>query len=698
MSSFPSIPSLPDPLETLEGEKVNSREDWEDRREELKELFQNYVFGHLPPPPEEMEVKVLNEETHRQRKAISREVQFAFGPEKEAKLWCELLIPQKEKEKRGKLPVFLTQHNHRPWALLALSRGYVGCIYAGSDSRDDTDSFLEAYPDYDWSRLARRAWAAGRCIDYLEGVDFADTGKVVLTGHSRNGKQSLIASAMDERIEAVISSSSGAGGSLPYRYFSELQFGEGIELLTRVFPDWFHPKLRLFAGSEDRLPVDNNELVALSAPRACLLSTALNDAVESTWGIQQTYLSAKRVYGMLEAEEKLDLIWRSGSHETSPTIIGRYLDWCDEQFGRKEFQQFGSEERFVYPCSIEEWRKRKGAKEETLASLTDLPKPLSSITSREEWEKERENIGERVRAVMGEEPSAVEDRGTYGVEPDHVAQLLRREDPGSGLEKEQLTFGDYVSADIYFPADFQKEGEDPLSALLWLHPFSTSNGYVAGYSRGEQFFRRAARAGFAVFCFDQIGCGRRVQEAEGFYERYPNWSLLGKMVRDSRAALGVLKSLSWVDGERIYAVGYGLGGTIGLHLAPFEERLAGLVSVCGFTPFNPEESNKKGLDPLGRLSERYMLLPRLSQIGPEEVPYDFDQLLACLAPKDLTVVDPRLDRQADAAAVKRSVDSAARIYQLFDAAGKLVHERPDTYNQFGPEVEEVVLDELEKMF
>ncbi|MCL6431854.1 MAG: Eco57I restriction-modification methylase domain-containing protein, partial [Anaerolineae bacterium] len=103
--------------------------------------------------------------------------------------------------------------------------------------------------------------------DYLGTVPQADRLRIALTGHSRNGKQSLIAAALDERIALVISSSSGAGGAMPARYFSEQHLGEGIELLTRRFPDWFHPRLRFFVGREDRLPVDLHELVALK--RAC---------------------------------------------------------------------------------------------------------------------------------------------------------------------------------------------------------------------------------------------------------------------------------------------------------------------------------------------------------------------------------------------------------------------------------------------
>ena len=41
----------------------------------------------------------------------------------------------------------------------------------------------------------------------------------------------------------------------------------------------------------------------------------------------------------------------------------------------------------------------------------------------------------------------------------------------------------------------------------------------------------------ATFAFDQIGSGTRVAEAKGFYAQHPHWSLLGKMVADTRAAL-----------------------------------------------------------------------------------------------------------------------------------------------------------------
>src|SRR5947208_11875741 len=47
---LPSRPEPPDPLVTLAGVRVESAAQWETiRKPELKELFQYYMYGYLPP-------------------------------------------------------------------------------------------------------------------------------------------------------------------------------------------------------------------------------------------------------------------------------------------------------------------------------------------------------------------------------------------------------------------------------------------------------------------------------------------------------------------------------------------------------------------------------------------------------------------------------------------------------------------------
>ena len=242
---------------------VTDPADWPQRREQLQATLHRWIIGTVPPPPDNLRAQVISE--HRENQVTVRAVQLTFGANHAASLRLEVFIPDGD----GPFPVFVTQHFHRPWAQIALSRGYIACVYAGSDTLDDTDTFSAAYPGYDWSRITRRAWAGSRCVDYLQSEPLADRSKIAITGHSRNGKLSLIASALDERFAAVISSSSGSGGALSARTNTEQHFGEGIEFITRRFPDWFHPRWRFFVGREDKLPVDIPDLVALSAPRPC---------------------------------------------------------------------------------------------------------------------------------------------------------------------------------------------------------------------------------------------------------------------------------------------------------------------------------------------------------------------------------------------------------------------------------------------
>ena len=149
---------------------------------------------------------------------------------------------------------------------------------------DDAAPLAQLYPDYDFATLPRRAWAAGIVLDYLETLPQVDMKRVAIWGGSRDGKMATIAAAMDERFAALLAVTTGVGGVLPWRLSGERGYGEGIETLTRRFPTWFVPRLRFFAGREDRLPVNGNLLTAMIAPRACLMEYGLNDEVTNSWG------------------------------------------------------------------------------------------------------------------------------------------------------------------------------------------------------------------------------------------------------------------------------------------------------------------------------------------------------------------------------------------------------------------------------
>ena len=703
-----STPFIPDPLRMANGDRITSAEEWPKRQEEIRGLMMQWLIGRVPAPPGNL--RVQHESVRDESHATVHDIVLEFGPDYNATLSFEMILPKGE----GPFPVFMTQDNHRRWALVAVSRGYAGVVYAGADSNDDTEAWKEVYPGYDWSLMARRAWGASRVLDYLETLDFIDSDKVALTGHSRNGKLSVIAGALDPRFGAIISSSSGAGGVNTFRFFSESEFAEGIEILTRRFPDWFHPRLRFFAGREDKLPIDTPNMVAAIAPTPFLYAVALNDNVESVWDIEHSWRSARKAYEFLEAGDRIQILYRPGTHETKAGDMEEYIDWLDVQFHRKQLEGVSSDP--MYPA-FEDWERttpvRLNPDDFPAAGSVDLLVDMDDMGDfSRQWDSISAEIRKRIRAGLGiAPPEARSFAGSYGSERGYISSMLSRRAPGSayeGIGSLTLNFGNYVAGDIYYPEDAVARGEK-LPVLIWIHPISVSNGYRAGYRRGNPTYLELASQGFAVMAFDQIGHGTRIGEATRFYERYPGWSLLGKQVHDIKQAVNALLyeplteydqfgDTGFLDTDQIYLMGYAMGGRAALHAAALDERIAGVITIAGFTPMR-NDTNEKHTGGLARWSYHYPLQPWLADfIGKEKhVPYDYHEVIAAIAPRRVSVITPLIDTQANPQEVNDTVQQARPVFEKLGAGQNLRFKKVFDYNRFGPEMQQVLSDELRAM-
>jgi dienelactone hydrolase len=727
-NALPRQNSLPDPLKFLNGRTVRTATEWPARRQEIESLSQKYVWGTFPPRPK-IDRAIMLDERHEDGYTV-RNLRLEFGPESKGTMRVRVIIP----DGSGPFPALIANDMFHynvwiNWTPSLIRRDYISVGYAGNDDMDDADALAQLYPKYDFALLPRRAWSASLVVDYLETLPQADTKHVAIFGYSRNGKVAAIAAAMDTRISAVIAGSTGAGGVLPWRASGERGFGEGIETTTRAFPTWFAPQLRFFSGREDRLPVDANLLAAMIAPRALLMEWGNNDQVSNTWGIEQTYYSALKVYRLLGVPDRISTIRVPGFHETEIDEEA-CLDWLDIQFGRSIrkwtnnliFQWDWNAWRVNVKQSVDLSKYPKRATDEMLKSADG-----GMITSAADWEKKSAEIRKSILWMLGDEPpKMLDDEVNAGrsplpvpapepgapdfgrVTPDLPAWVISKgtnsgwaygwlEPQKSQTASRRITFGGNLAGDLYYPKN--TPAGNKLPAVLWLHGDSYPLGYMWVYHEDLHPILALVRAGYAVFAYDQSGFASRLSETGPFYDRYPKWSHMGRLVEDASSAIYALTKDSMVDSEQIYLFGYSLGGTVAVYTAALDPRVRGVVSISGFTPMRTDTA-ERGAGGVARYSHERGMIPRLGFfVGHEtQIPYDFQDLLGMIAPRPVLVVQPQLDRDATPNDVLTAVNEAKRVYSLYGAGNKLEFSEPWDYNRLPNNTQDRIVQWMDSNF
>ncbi len=392
---LPSRPEMPDPLIMLSGERVTTAEQWtKQRRPELKALFQHYMYGFLPPRPDKITAKVEVEDAkYFGGKATKKQVTIKFHPTAPA-INLLLIVPN---QRTKPAPVFVGINfcgNHTvvkdpaiplptTWiykscpgceterateagrggqadvwnAELIIDRGYALATFYNGDIDPDVPDFTDGvHPHYlkagqtkpgpdDWGTVAAWAWGAQRVVDYLETNPDIDKERVAVVGHSRLGKASLVAGAFDERIKLVIPHQAGCGGTAPSRG----KIGESVKQINDRFPHWFDDEFTKFNDHPDKLPFDQNGLVALCAPRPVLFSNAVEDTWANPDGQFEVLKAAAPVYRFLKAgdlgadrppeigkllDSQLGYFVRNGKHSMTTEDWKAFLDFADKHFGQ----------------------------------------------------------------------------------------------------------------------------------------------------------------------------------------------------------------------------------------------------------------------------------------------------------------------------------------------------------------------------
>lgn len=163
-----------------------------------------------------------------------------------------------------------------------------------------------------------------------------------------------------------------------------------------------------------------------------------------------------------------------------------------------------------------------------------------------------------------------------------------------------------------------------------------------------------------------------------------------KAVWDNIRGLDVLESLPFVDGKRFGAIGHSLGGHNSVYTAVHDPRIVAVVSSCGLDSY----LDYYGGDPTkwepekGWCQTRYMLKLANYKGRLEEIPFDFHELLAALAPRHVLIIAPTMDSNFRAESVDRVAKAAKAVFQLHGQAERLRVLHPECPHDFPPEMRE----------
>lgn len=257
-------------------------------REEMLEIMQREVYGHIPQKPDRLEWTVKNNYIGNfcAGKATAQYVELtSYWGEKSFKFPFMAVIPTTE----GPHPFFI-HINFRPnvpdrymHTEEIIDRGFACLSFCYEDVTKDNGDFTSGLAGVlyergerkptDPGKIAMWAWAAQRVMDYAMEEPRLDKSCAIVCGHSRLGKTALLCGATDERFAFAHSNDSGCSGAAITRG----KVGEKVADITNMFPYWFCETYKQYADRESEMPFDQHYMLASMAPRYVYVASAEKD-------------------------------------------------------------------------------------------------------------------------------------------------------------------------------------------------------------------------------------------------------------------------------------------------------------------------------------------------------------------------------------------------------------------------------------
>ncbi|MBY8995823.1 MAG: dienelactone hydrolase family protein [Candidatus Heimdallarchaeota archaeon] len=251
------------------------------------------------------------------------------------------------------------------------------------------------------------------------------------------------------------------------------------------------------------------------------------------------------------------------------------------------------------------------------------------IEQESQWKKKRKEILSRLYHTIGTPPFP---RNTRNLEIIDIEEL-----PFYTKMKISYIVGedDRITAFLLKP----KAIDLPIPVIIAMHQtVGSGKNEVVGLDGNPDFAygHELALRGYVVLVPDYLTAGERIAEgsnkfnSKDFYQKYPEWSIVGKNVEDSQAAVDVACMLDYIDQEKIGVIGHSLGGHNAIFGMAVDERIKVGVSNCGMSVFTEEEKKLEWT-----LEKGYIYIPALRKYFLENKipPFDLHEVASLIVPR-----------------------------------------------------------------
>jgi cephalosporin-C deacetylase-like acetyl esterase len=745
--------TLPDVLTCSDGRKVTTVREWEQvRRPELMEMFASQMYGRTPEDRIAVTYETLTENPNAMcGKATTRQVKFRFGNgQKTVEAILLLVIPNHVK---GKVPVFVGYNykgNHsttlepgiffppsfhlikkagdpdwaegcqsnRWWYDRILGKGYAVATMCYHDIfPDDSEmenrkdhSIVSLFPGYrpdsaapdEWQAIGAWAWGSSRIVDYLETQDRFDPDRIVLVGHSRQGKAALWAGAQDKRFRVVISNNSGCGGAA----LSKRIYGETVAQVSSIQPPWFCPAFHtLYAGNESNLPFDQHELIALMAPRPVYVASAAEDCWADPKGEFLSAFHAGPVYELyglsglgtdvqpgLNQPVMNDIGYhvRTGKHDVTNYDWERFIDFVDRYFSR--INGFNYDESKVPPFTLPDVLTcSSGRKVTTVREWERVRRPeLMEMFASQMYGRTPEGRIAVTYETLTENPNAMNGKATtrqvkfrFGNGQKTLEAILLLVIPNHVKGKVPVFVGyNYegnhtttTEPEIFFPPSLHliREAGDPC--------------WIRGYEANRWSYDRILDRGYAVatMCYHDIypdKVGMKDQKEHSIVSLFPGyrpdsvvpdgWQAIGAWAWGSSRIVDYLETQDRLDADKVVIMGHSRQGKAALWAGAQDRRFRVVISNnsgCGGAALSRRIFGETVAQVTSRSPWFCPAFRKLYAGNESNLPFDQHELIALMAPRPVYVASASEDGWADPKGEFLSAFHAGPVYELYELSG-----------------------------